>query len=224
MFSMRSVAMKSSVFSSRRARAASPMLMAPAICPFRIGIGSSYVPNNGIARDSLGDILAINDDGRRGCGGLRPQERKRNGYETFHDTPSGSPAPVDRTAALPAPSMPAMEDSTPRWDKETAALQDFSPRTGIVRVIWAGRALKRTTANCSRMAKIDPDGEGFWNLYFASVGDHKRMFYAPRLKIIQQHRRTKPTKPMHAKCEVVHLCATIGGIEFCSRPLRVTLA
>src|SRR5262249_44171006 len=74
---------------------------------FGIGIGSSYVPNNRIPRDSLGDILAINDGSRRGCGGLRPQERKRNEYETFHNTPSVSPTPVDRTAALPAPSMPA---------------------------------------------------------------------------------------------------------------------
>src|SRR5262245_31065281 len=63
---------------------------------FRIGIGSSYVPNDGIPRDRLGDILAIDDDSRRGCGGLRPQQRKRNEYETFHDKPSVSPAPVDR--------------------------------------------------------------------------------------------------------------------------------
>ena len=33
---------------------------------FRVGIGSSYVPNEGIPRDSLSDILAINDDSRSG--------------------------------------------------------------------------------------------------------------------------------------------------------------
>src|SRR5439155_549543 len=57
---------------------------------FGICIGSSYVPNNGISRDSLGDIVAIDDGGGRGQGGLRPQERKRNEYQTFHDEPSVS--------------------------------------------------------------------------------------------------------------------------------------
>src|SRR6266403_2367135 len=57
---------------------------------FGICIGSSYVPNNGISRDSLGDIVAIDDGGGRGQGGLRPQERQRNEYQTFHDEPSVS--------------------------------------------------------------------------------------------------------------------------------------
>src|SRR5713101_3390358 len=57
---------------------------------FGICIGSSYVPNNGISRDSLGDIVAIDDGGGRGQGGLRPQERKRNEYQKFHDEPSVS--------------------------------------------------------------------------------------------------------------------------------------
>src|SRR5438067_2268383 len=57
---------------------------------FRIGVGSSNVPNDGIPRDSLGDILTIDDDSRRGCSALRPQKRKRNEYETFHNKPSSS--------------------------------------------------------------------------------------------------------------------------------------
>ena len=52
---------------------------------FGIGIGRSYVPNNGISRNSLGDIVAIDDGGGRGYGGLRPQEQKRNENQTFHD-------------------------------------------------------------------------------------------------------------------------------------------
>src|SRR5262249_42460274 len=55
---------------------------------FRIGVGSSYVPNDGIPSDSLCNILAIDDDCGGGSGGLRPQKRKRNEYETFHDMPS----------------------------------------------------------------------------------------------------------------------------------------
>jgi hypothetical protein len=57
---------------------------------FGIGIGSSYVPNHGISRDSLGDIVAIHDDGGRGHGGLCPQEQQRNEDQTFHDEPSVS--------------------------------------------------------------------------------------------------------------------------------------
>ena len=55
---------------------------------FGIRIGGSYVPNNGISRNSLGDIVAIDDDGGRGHGGLRPQEQQRNEDQTFHDEPS----------------------------------------------------------------------------------------------------------------------------------------
>src|ERR1700730_18087861 len=43
-----------------------------------IGIGSSYVPNNGTSRDSLADIVTIDYGGGRGHGGVRPQKRKRN--------------------------------------------------------------------------------------------------------------------------------------------------
>ena len=57
---------------------------------FGICIGSSHVPNNGISRDGLGDIVAIDDGGGRSQGGLRPQERKRNEDQTFHDEPSVS--------------------------------------------------------------------------------------------------------------------------------------
>src|SRR5262249_38026103 len=57
---------------------------------FGIGIGSSYVPNNGISPDGLGDIVAIDDSGGRSHGGLRPQERKRNENQTFHDEASVS--------------------------------------------------------------------------------------------------------------------------------------
>ena len=39
---------------------------------FRIGVASSYVPNDGISRDSRGDILAIDDDSRGSSGGFRP--------------------------------------------------------------------------------------------------------------------------------------------------------
>ena len=31
-----------------------------------IHVGGSYVPNNGISRDSIGDIVAVDDDGGRG--------------------------------------------------------------------------------------------------------------------------------------------------------------
>src|SRR5205823_3727667 len=91
---------------------------------FRVGIGSSYVPNEGIPRDSLSDILAINDDSRSGGGGLCPQERKRHEYETFHDKPSVSPAPFDRIAALSAPSMPTPERIA---HLDGNALRDFNP-------------------------------------------------------------------------------------------------
>src|SRR5215510_3002084 len=58
--------------------------------PFGIGIGGSYVPNNGISRDSRGDIVTIDDGPGRGQDDLRPQQRKRNEHQTFHDEPSVS--------------------------------------------------------------------------------------------------------------------------------------
>src|SRR4029077_1493536 len=53
-----------------------------------IRVGGSYVPNNGISRDSLGDIVPIDDDRGRGHGGLCPKEQQRNEDQTFHDEPS----------------------------------------------------------------------------------------------------------------------------------------
>src|ERR1700732_5463077 len=58
---------------------------------FGICIGSSYVPNNGISRDSLGDIVAIDDGGGGGQGGLRRQGRKRDEDQTFYEKPPVSP-------------------------------------------------------------------------------------------------------------------------------------
>ena len=60
---------------------------ADSACNVSFGVGSrrSYVPNNRIARNSRGDIVAIDDGGRRRHGGLRPQDQKRNEYEAFHD-------------------------------------------------------------------------------------------------------------------------------------------
>src|SRR4029077_9296284 len=56
-------------------------------CDVSFGIGSrrSHVPNNRIARDSRGDIVPIDDNGRRRHGGLRPQDQKRNKYQALHD-------------------------------------------------------------------------------------------------------------------------------------------
>src|SRR6516164_3738925 len=54
---------------------------------FGVGGRRSYVPNNRIARNSLGDIVAIDDGGRCRHGGLRPQDQKRNEYQAFHDEP-----------------------------------------------------------------------------------------------------------------------------------------
>jgi hypothetical protein len=51
-----------------------------------IRVGGSYVPNNGISRDRIGDVLAIDDDGGRGR--LCPQEQQRNEDQTFHDEAS----------------------------------------------------------------------------------------------------------------------------------------
>src|SRR5262245_56086326 len=55
-----------------------------------IGIGGSYVPNNGISRDGLGDIVAIDNDRGRGHRGWYPQEQQWNEEQTFHDEPSVS--------------------------------------------------------------------------------------------------------------------------------------
>ena len=52
---------------------------------FGIGSGGSYVPNNRITRNSRGDIVAVDDSGRRRHGGLRPQDQKRNEYQAPHD-------------------------------------------------------------------------------------------------------------------------------------------
>jgi hypothetical protein len=54
---------------------------------FSIGIGSSYVPNNSISPDSLGDLVGIDDGGGPGHGDLRPQEEQRNEYPMAHDEP-----------------------------------------------------------------------------------------------------------------------------------------
>src|SRR4029078_10466567 len=52
-----------------------------------LGIGrpSPHVPSTRIARDRRGDIVAIDDNGGRRHGGLRPQDQKRNEYQAFHD-------------------------------------------------------------------------------------------------------------------------------------------
>src|SRR6516164_1728099 len=55
-----------------------------------IGIGRSYVPNNRISRDSLGDIGAIDDNWGRGHGGFCPQKQYRNKHQTFHGRASVS--------------------------------------------------------------------------------------------------------------------------------------
>src|SRR5262245_21728664 len=55
-----------------------------------IGIGASYVPNNGISRDRLGHIAAIDNNRGRGHRGWYPQEQQRNEEQTFHDEPSVS--------------------------------------------------------------------------------------------------------------------------------------
>src|SRR5262249_38097881 len=56
-------------------------------CNMSFGVGRrrSYVPNNRIARNGLGDIVAIDDGGRRRHGGLRPRDQKQNEYQAFHD-------------------------------------------------------------------------------------------------------------------------------------------
>ena len=52
---------------------------------FGVGLGRAYVPNDGISRERLGDIGAIDDGGGRGYRSLRPQEPKRNENHMFHD-------------------------------------------------------------------------------------------------------------------------------------------
>src|SRR5437870_25966 len=53
--------------------------------PSGIGIGGAYVPYNSVARDSLSDIVVVDDDGGCGHRGVAPQEEQGNEDQAFHD-------------------------------------------------------------------------------------------------------------------------------------------
>src|SRR5262249_146861 len=53
--------------------------------PSGIGIGGAYVPYNSVARDSLSDIVVVNNDGGCGHRGGAPQKQQRNEGQAVHD-------------------------------------------------------------------------------------------------------------------------------------------
>jgi hypothetical protein len=87
---MRSVAMKSSVLSSRKYAWRITDIDRAGDVSRRIGVGRANVPNDGIPRYGFSDIRVIGDRGGRGMGDMSdvdPADRQRNKHQTIHDEP-----------------------------------------------------------------------------------------------------------------------------------------
>src|SRR5262249_20208919 len=116
-FSMRSVAMKSSVFSSRRTRAASPMLMAPAICPFAYAsaaLTSQTIVFRAIASATYWPSTMIVDVAAAACAHRNESAMSMKRFMTSPPSLRHPSTGQRRWQRLPACDG---QDSTPRWDR-----------------------------------------------------------------------------------------------------------